>query len=1111
MVLKRSFGIVIAIIMIFTLIGPVFQGDTYAASTVGLNKKKATVYVGKSVTLKMDGTKGNVKWSSSNKKVATVNSKGKVIGKKAGSITIKAKISGKTYKCSITVKNPYINYKKLSLKYGKTKTLKLYGTKIKSVSSSNKEVATISKSGKVTAKKLGTATIKIKGTNGKTYKCKVSVTGHLNKNAVSLEPGQTLQLRLYGTSIKSIKTSDKNVATVNKKGLVTAKNIGECKITVTGKNKKKYICNVTVFKRETYTITYNLNKGENAAVNPSTYIEGEEVLLADPTRENHTFKGWFLDGAYTKKIDKIDANTKGNLTLYAKWHLESLNIAGEGMEDMIWSWWYYPQVISQGSNVFWGYATKDGYCGVAKYDTATGKIVNTSLKKASADDHNGLALTLLEDKRIMCVYAGGHNTDNEIHIRISDAPMDIASFGKDIVLESSGKTCYSQIVYAQGKYYLFYRVNNNSWAYRYSADGLEWSDETILVKASMQYYCKVVKTTENNMLRIVMYSNPAATAPEIRMGFMDVEDNNIYGADGKTRLEIQGNAYDSFDVIQNVDKGKTQRLFDVAVTDIDKPKFLFATFTSKSLINDSVYRLYDAGKVYDICAGGKPLWDPKYQLGAAFVDENTIVAGRNYLGTDYIELYKYNGKDISLVKTLDFQSGTALKRNARPIVDVNGKAILWHNGYYNLYSYSDFDTDARLYLIEDEKMITKPQEGLDAVALGKVNIKNIEKAEEYIDKLYNENKDVDPLVGDFTWQKQLEEPSWIYYTGVVHDGFMQLNPKKYSAEVKEFYSSHIKDAGSIKYYHHGTLDSALPAINMISLLRSGELAETEHIQYEKAVNYVYNQLEKQVTYPSAGNMMQHAQNSDGASSAGWTKWNICLDGVYMSQTFLMRLAEAIDDGSVVVKNADGDIVTSSEIWNDVYERMNFVMKKMISNKTGLAFHGYCVETNETNKAYWTRSIGWYTMALVEAAEKMPDIEKREFLKEHFNELMEAIIQYQDPETFLWYNVPNEDGKTLIVKDGKVIENKPESSGSAMLTYSLLRGYHKGLLQEEVFRVAGLRAYNSLVETKLTSEGLTDIILASAVHTNTTMYQISGYVINDGKGVGPFIMATKYAY
>lgn len=65
---------------------------------------------------------------------------------------------------------------KVSLKVGQTKQLKLTGAKKKITwSSSKKSVATVSKSGKVTAKAAGTATITAKS-SGKKYTCKVTVT-----------------------------------------------------------------------------------------------------------------------------------------------------------------------------------------------------------------------------------------------------------------------------------------------------------------------------------------------------------------------------------------------------------------------------------------------------------------------------------------------------------------------------------------------------------------------------------------------------------------------------------------------------------------------------------------------------------------------------------------------------------------------------------------------------------------------------------------------------------------------------------------------------------------------------------------------------------------------
>lgn len=139
-----------------------------------INKTKATLYAGQTTTLKIDDVK-DVEWSSSNNKVATVSSKGKVTAKKKGNTIITAKVGELSFTCKITVKNPYLNKTKVNLKKGKTLTLKLTGAKIKSCSSSNKNVVTVTKKGKIKAINKGVATIKVKASNNKTYKCIVAV------------------------------------------------------------------------------------------------------------------------------------------------------------------------------------------------------------------------------------------------------------------------------------------------------------------------------------------------------------------------------------------------------------------------------------------------------------------------------------------------------------------------------------------------------------------------------------------------------------------------------------------------------------------------------------------------------------------------------------------------------------------------------------------------------------------------------------------------------------------------------------------------------------------------------------------------------------------------
>ena len=100
-IVKKLAVSLLAVAMILTLLPAT---NASAAAKPKLNKKSATIYVGKTVSLKLKNNKKKVKWTSSNKKVATVSNKGKVKGKKAGKATITAKVGNKKYKCKITVK-----------------------------------------------------------------------------------------------------------------------------------------------------------------------------------------------------------------------------------------------------------------------------------------------------------------------------------------------------------------------------------------------------------------------------------------------------------------------------------------------------------------------------------------------------------------------------------------------------------------------------------------------------------------------------------------------------------------------------------------------------------------------------------------------------------------------------------------------------------------------------------------------------------------------------------------------------------------------------------------------------------------------------------------------
>ena len=165
---------------------------------ITLNKTTASVTKGKTLQLTATVTPGNatkkeVKWSTSNKNVAMVSPSGLVTAKSAGTATITCTAqdgSGVKATCKITVKNPVVKVTKVTLNKTtatlapkETLTLKATVTPTNATNkavtwkSSNTKIATVSSSGKVTAKVAGTVTItcRAKDGSGKKATCKITV------------------------------------------------------------------------------------------------------------------------------------------------------------------------------------------------------------------------------------------------------------------------------------------------------------------------------------------------------------------------------------------------------------------------------------------------------------------------------------------------------------------------------------------------------------------------------------------------------------------------------------------------------------------------------------------------------------------------------------------------------------------------------------------------------------------------------------------------------------------------------------------------------------------------------------------------------------------------
>ncbi|MGB8450939.1 MAG: Ig-like domain-containing protein [Anaerocolumna sp.] len=248
-------------------------------TSVKLNKSNIPVGLGKTYTLKATvktnaATNPTIKWTSSNSRIATVDSKGKVSGKALGTVTITATAqdgSSEKDTCIIRVvrQATSISLSKTSVTTVEGRTFKLTATvkpsnasyKTLNWSSSDEKTAIVDSSGQVTALAEGTVYIKAtaKDNSGKTAACFVIVQPRTPANSVTIiNQNLTMVVGETTTIQKAInpttstdrftwESDNKTVASVNSStGKVTAKTPGIANITVMTESGKTATTKVTV-------------------------------------------------------------------------------------------------------------------------------------------------------------------------------------------------------------------------------------------------------------------------------------------------------------------------------------------------------------------------------------------------------------------------------------------------------------------------------------------------------------------------------------------------------------------------------------------------------------------------------------------------------------------------------------------------------------------------------------------------------------------------------------------------------------------------------------------------------------------------------------------------
>ncbi|MDR0197469.1 MAG: endo-1,4-beta-xylanase [Oscillospiraceae bacterium] len=183
---------------------------------------------------------------------------------------------------SAAAAQPKLNKTSRTLVPGETYALKLSNAAASVTwSSSDSKVATVSKTGKVTAAANGKAVITAKS-GGKSYKCAITVQRNRVKYAKStIETGETLSCALLGKNTEKVKWSsaDTKIASVSSKGVVTGKSAGKTKITVSFGTRTR---SFTVTVKKAAKASASTLKGAYASifgyVGTAAYTSGREAV-----------------------------------------------------------------------------------------------------------------------------------------------------------------------------------------------------------------------------------------------------------------------------------------------------------------------------------------------------------------------------------------------------------------------------------------------------------------------------------------------------------------------------------------------------------------------------------------------------------------------------------------------------------------------------------------------------------------------------------------------------------------------------------------------------------------------------------------------------------------
>jgi unsaturated rhamnogalacturonyl hydrolase len=303
----------------------------------------------------------------------------------------------------------------------------------------------------------------------------------------------------------------------------------------------------------------------------------------------------------------------------------------------------------------------------------------------------------------------------------------------------------------------------------------------------------------------------------------------------------------------------------------------------------------------------------------------------------------------------------------------------------------------------------------------------------------------------------------------------------------------------------GTINSFLSADGRT--IQHYKLAEynIDHVAPAKAVFALYHRTKDARYRGTLDVMREHLKTHPRTKEGGFWHKNryphqMWLDGLFMGSPFYAEYGRTFNEPA---------------IFDDVAQQIRLVAKHTYDEKTGLFYHAWdesreqswADKTTGLSPNFWSRAIGWYAMALVDAYDYFPaDHKARPEIAAIFKKLADGVIKYQDPATGVWWQVTDQ---------GNRKGNYLEATASSMFVYSMAKAINQGILPRDAYLSAVLKGYDGIIREfiRTDSTGATKLTRCCKVaglgygRDGSFEYYISEPIVdNDAKGTGPFVLA-----